>query len=96
MNHIKKEHRLKLILLVINVLLFHLIRGQKLLSVTRHVHYLNLDFFKYDNNCNGVCTRADGFQSGDACSCQCINHKAFSVADNRCITSGAGKMILNH
>ena len=96
MNRMKKEHRLKLILLVINVLLLHLIRGQKLLSVTRYVHYLDADFFKYDNNCKGVCTRVGGFQTGGPCSCKCHNYKAFSVTNNKCIISGSGKMILTH
>ena len=96
MNHIKKEHRLKLILFVINVLLLQSIRGQKLLSVTRDVHYLNADSFKFDNNCNGVCTSAGGFQASGPCSCRCHNNKAFSVTDNQCITSGSGKMILIH
>lgn len=96
MNRMKKEHRLKLILLVINVLLLHLIRGQKLLSVMRDVHHLNADSFKYDNNCKGVCTRVGGFQTGGPCSCKCHNHKAFSVTNNKCIISGSGKMILTH
>ena len=96
MNHIKKDQQLKLILLVINVLLLQLIRGQKLLSVKREVHYLNADSFKFDNNCNGACTRAGGFQVSDLCSCRCHNDEAFSVTDNHCIISGPGKMILNH
>ena len=57
--------------------------SQRLKSVTRKTHELDLDKFIFEENCDGVCLGTGGYQLG-RCACSCQQEAVFLVSQRKC------------
>ena len=58
--------------------------SQRLKSVTRKTHELDLDKFMFEENCDRVCSGTDGFQL-ERCACSCQREAVFVISQKRCV-----------
>ena len=58
--------------------------SQRLKSVTRKTHELDLDQFIFEENCDRVCVGTGGYAL-ERCACSCQKEAVFVVSQKRCV-----------
>ena len=67
--------------------------SQRLKSVTRKTHVLDLDRFMFEENCDGVCSGTGGYGL-ERCACSCQQEAVFVISQKRCVKFEQGNDIL--